>query len=576
MNHPFWHEIRNELQPFDGRLATAWRLGVICALTAMVFMIWQLPLVAIGCYLVLFIMRPDPGESTLKAMAICVLVSVMVALLVWLTQLSISNPTLRLMILASSSFLFLYIGSASKLGEIGGIIALVIAFIMTLLGMVPVGELATRGILYAWLMTLIPMMLLIVCNCAFGLSVPRLLRKTLAHRLSVIDDIMADRKPAAEARPLLRQGNALINSYLMFISLFHLAPSKEVQQLRTQHERTLQLLLLITRQADLHLPAQSPETAAPNKINADATAKAVLKTTLANCRQLLDTPVPDGPKDPPATFFRADALTNPQHSRFALKTTLAASLAYIVYTALEWQDIHTALVTCYVAALGSTGETVHKLALRITGCLIGAAMGVASLLLLMPLMTSIGELMLLVFAGTLIAGWVSSGSERISYAGVQIGLAFLMTVLQGFGPDIELSVAMDRIIGILLGNTLMFIIFTRIWPVSSLSAAQSQLMDVQEQLITLRLNAVPGQVLKPSQASALLGALNQAREQLAMQRFEPKQRHADTTDTDLLQRALNHTETLCVAAALDPDWSVTPVATTTPESPDPSLAPQTP
>ncbi|WJJ94283.1 hypothetical protein [Neopusillimonas aromaticivorans] len=43
MNHPFWHEIRNELQPFDGRLATAWRLGVICALTAMVFMIWQLP-----------------------------------------------------------------------------------------------------------------------------------------------------------------------------------------------------------------------------------------------------------------------------------------------------------------------------------------------------------------------------------------------------------------------------------------------------------------------------------------------------------------------------------------------------
>lgn len=564
MSHPFWHEIRNELQPFDGRLATAWRLGVICALTAMVFMIWQLPLVAIGCYLVLFIMRPDPGESTLKAMAICVLVSVMVALLVWLTQLSISNPTLRLIILASSSFLFLYIGSASKLGEIGGIIALVIAFIMTLLGMVPVGELATRGILYAWLMTLIPMTLLIVCNCAFGLSVPRLLRKTLAHRLSVIDDIMADRKPASDARPLLREGSALINSYLMFISLFHLAPSKEVLQLRTQHERTLQLLLLITRQADLDVPTQCPETATPDKTAADYSSTAALKTTLANCRQLLDTPVPDGPKDPPATFLRADALTNPQHYRFALKTTLAASLAYIVYTALEWQDIHTALVTCYVAALGSTGETVHKLALRITGCLIGAAMGVASLLLLMPMMTSIGELMLLVFAGTLVAGWVSSGSERISYAGVQIGLAFLMTVLQGFGPDIELSVAIDRIIGILLGNALMFIIFTRIWPVSSLNAAQSILSNVNAQLRTLRQNAAPGQVLKPSQAAALLGTLNQAREQLIMRRFEPGQGHTATPDATRLKQGLDDTEALCLAAATEPDWSVAAIVATTP------------
>lgn len=549
MNRPFWHEVLHELMPFDGRLATAWRLGVICALTAMAFMTWQIPLVAIGCYLVLFVMKPDPGESTLMAIAICILVSVIVALLIWLTRLSINVPSLRLIILAACSFLFLYIGSASKLGPVGSIIALVIAFIMTLLGSAPVGEIATRGILYAWLMALVPMLLLIMCNTVFGLSVPGLLRKELGRRLDIADRIMAGTLPASAARSVLRQGNAPIHSYLQFISLFHLLPTQEMQRLRTRHERTLHLLLLIARHEDLqHDDARLQDT----------DASSGLKRAITESRGQLDTPFPQGPKNPPSGFFRADALSNPQHYRFALKTTLAACLAYIVYTALEWQDIHTAMVTCYVAALGSTGETLHKLTLRIVGCLIGAALGIASILLLMPLMTSIGQLMILVFAGTLIAGWVSSGSERIAYAGVQIGLAFLMTVLQGFGPDVELSVAVDRVIGILLGNALLYLIFTRIWPVSSLSAAQTGVNDVVEQLKALRTNAAPSQTLAPSQAAGLLGDLNLAREQIIMRRFEPAHRHTETDDMTRLQHTLSQTEALCVAAALDPAWRSTP------------------
>src|SRR5690606_24507434 len=131
-------------------------------------------------------------------------------------------------------------------------------------------------------------------------------------------------------------------------------------------------------------------------------------------------------------------LSNPVYSRFAIKTTAAATISYLVYTAIDWQGIHTAMITCYVAALGTTAETVHKLTLRIIGCLIGAAMGVGAILFLIPHMTSIGSLMALVFAGILIAGWVSSGSERIAYAGIQIGLAFLLTILQDFGPSIDL------------------------------------------------------------------------------------------------------------------------------------------
>src|SRR5690606_17748556 len=153
-----------------------------------------------------------------------------------------------------------------------------------------------------------------------------------------------------------------------------------------------------------------------------------------------------------------------------------------VYTALDWQDIHTAMITCYVAALATTGETLHKLTLRIVGCLIGAAMGMLAIVFLMPLMTSIGELMLLVFLGSLPAAWVASGSERSAYAGVQIGLAFLLTVLQGFGPDVQMSVALDRIMGILLGNVILYLVFTRVWPVSAAQAARARLDSIWSRL----------------------------------------------------------------------------------------------
>ncbi|NLZ12327.1 MAG: hypothetical protein GX086_13485 [Alcaligenaceae bacterium] len=73
-----------------------------------------------------------------------------------------------------------------------------------------------------------------------------------------------------------------------------------------------------------------------------------------------------------------------------------------------------------------------------------------------------------------------------------------------------------------------------------------------------------GQVLKPSQAAALLGTLNQAREQLIMRRFEPGQGHTATPDTTRLKQGLDDTEALCLAAATEPDWSVAAIVATTP------------
>jgi multidrug resistance protein MdtO len=66
----------------------------------------------------------------------------------------------------------------------------------------------------------------------------------------------------------------------------------------------------------------------------------------------------------------------------------------------------------------------------------------------------------------LAAGYVSAGSERISYAGFQIAFAFFLCVVQGPSPAFDLSTARDRVIGILIGNVVAYLVFTNIWPVS--------------------------------------------------------------------------------------------------------------
>ena len=140
----------------------------------------------------------------------------------------------------------------------------------------------------------------------------------------------------------------------------------------------------------------------------------------------------------PRRLLAADAFSNPEYARFALKVTLAVMVSYLAENLANWPGIHTCVITCFFVALGTVGETLHKATLRFTGCLIGAGLGLGAILLLMPDMTDLGDLLLLLAPVTLLAAWVAHGSQRIAYAGLQIGLAFYLVVLQGYGPTIDM------------------------------------------------------------------------------------------------------------------------------------------
>jgi multidrug resistance protein MdtO len=181
-----------------------------------------------------------------------------------------------------------------------------------------------------------------------------------------------------------------------------------------------------------------------------------------------------------------------------------------------------------VVALDTVGETLHKARLRFVGCLIGAGLGLGAILLLMPQMTDLGDLFLLLAPVTLLAAWVTYGSERISYAGLQFGAAFSLVVLQGYGPTIDMKTARDRTIGILFGNIVILAIFTTIWPVSVANVVRTHLADALERLAALLgLGArADGEISQPARIGAERAfgrAIVQARAVLVNDPFETRE-----------------------------------------------------
>lgn len=166
----------------------------------------------------------------------------------------------------------------------------------------------------------------------------------------------------------------------------------------------------------------------------------------------------------PKSLLKPDAFTNPTHVQFALKVTLGAMFCYLLYSAIDWSGIHTAFITCTFIALESAEATLYKGTLRIVGCAIGGALALFSIVFLIPHMESIASLIVLVACVSAIAGWVTAGSERISYAGLQIAFAFFLSVFQGFAPDTDLDKVRDRVVGILLGLFVTAFVFHYIWP----------------------------------------------------------------------------------------------------------------
>jgi multidrug resistance protein MdtO len=159
-----------------------------------------------------------------------------------------------------------------------------------------------------------------------------------------------------------------------------------------------------------------------------------------------------------------DAFTNPEHFRFALKGCLAASLCYIIYNSIAWPGISTAVTTCLLTGLSTIGASRQKQILRFTGALVGGFLiGMGSQIFILPYLDSIAGFTVFFILVTAFSSWFMTASPRLSYFGLQAALAFYLINLQGFAMERSLSIARDRVVGILLGLFVMWLVFDQLW-----------------------------------------------------------------------------------------------------------------
>jgi multidrug resistance protein MdtO len=97
----------------------------------------------------------------------------------------------------------------------------------------------------------------------------------------------------------------------------------------------------------------------------------------------------------------------------------------------------------------------------------GFLIGMGSQVFILPYLDSIAGFTLLFILVTALASWFTTSSPRLSYFGLQVALAFYLINVEEFAAQTSLSIARDRVVGVLLGLFMMWFVFEQLWGASA-------------------------------------------------------------------------------------------------------------
>jgi multidrug resistance protein MdtO len=502
--------LKHELSPYRGRSALVARMVIAATLVMMICMVFRIPYAFQGAIYALIVSRESSRATLKSAAAILSLTGIGGAYLLASAWFVISIPTLHLLWVIASFFLGFYAISTIKNFGASSTFAIMICVGVPLWDRHVSAETNVEDTLWLCLASAIGVVVTVGVEILFSRIKPgEDIVAGVVDRLAAVQHVLvcfaencpADRLTEANVVRLAMVGTSMLRRTLqrsgyasdyaehmgaviaLTGTLVDLAANlrgpthlsgddREQIRLLADNVGSVRSALLADGAPHLnafHVTQGNVPRAIPFVAEMEKTVQ-LMKEVLTGAQPLsVFAPQPSN-GDPPPTFFVRDALRNVAHIQFALKGCLTAGLCYIIYNGVDWPGISTAVTTCFLTALSTVGSSRQKQVLRISGALVGGFLvGMGSQIFILPYLDSIAGFTILFVIVTAFASWFMTSSARLSYFGVQIAVAFYLIHLNSFAIEPSLSIARDRVVGILLGLIMMWLVFDQLWGASAVS-----------------------------------------------------------------------------------------------------------
>jgi len=495
--------LKEELAPYPGRAVRVGRMILAATLVMIVCMTFQIPFAFQGAVYALMISRESSRATLQSARTILLFTGIGSVYLLVFVKLVINSPLLHFLWIIGSFFVAFYVISAAKNYMAAVIFATMMAVGLPLWDRYVPAETSVEDTLWLCLATLIGVGITALVELLFVRLPPGdEIVSPIATRLAAVEDLLIgyaenrtlDAGVVQEVIRLQMLGTSLLRVTLrrsdysaqyaiemggvaaLVGRLVDLAAtltqfSSKLSESDQKRFRNLASTVAIIRDDLVNRrnpgPVQfyshrDPANVVPLLDEMEHTV-ALIPQAFADSRSIQEYFVAADEAGPRGLLAQG-AIHNHEHIQFALKGTLAASLCYVIYNAIAWPGISTAVTTCLLTALTTIGSSRQKQVLRIAGAMVGGfVIGMGSQIFILPYLDSITGFVVLFIAITALTSWFMTSSPRLSYFGFQVALAYYLINLSEYKMQISLEVARNRVVGILLGLFIMWLVFDQLW-----------------------------------------------------------------------------------------------------------------
>src|SRR5215472_5677389 len=200
--------LRRELRPTPGRLGDSVRIVIVALIVVAISETFQIPDIAVSAYIVLFLSGREAASTVRTSLLAGIAVVLAIFATIGVFMLSLSEPALRIPLMAVMTFGAMFLSRASPLGPVFFVAGFIIAYGLTMgdivlrlalqpatagnapqfelpeIAFVPPEEALVRFLLWLSLAVVVPVALVIAANLLTGRDPALLLRRALAERLA--------------------------------------------------------------------------------------------------------------------------------------------------------------------------------------------------------------------------------------------------------------------------------------------------------------------------------------------------------------------------------------------------------